>query len=179
MWVACKHSLGVLAALLHTDGPCALLTPMRYTTFILVLLCSKKLSPVAPYFSLAHASPGLGAHLCACNEQPLLFLHPHRTFSNEQQAAFFQLASDMLLESQAAGGPLAGVMFWGAAIGSGVWDDGYTIYLDVGLPDLSTPSDSDGDSGAPSDADGPPGPEAPPTVRGPTYVNEEGLDKFR
>ncbi|KAG1665668.1 hypothetical protein FOA52_005458 [Chlamydomonas sp. UWO 241] len=89
--------------------------------------------------------------------------------SAEQRAAFFQLALDQVLWSKATGGPLMGVMFWTAAIGSSVWDDGYAIYLDVWLP--TTPSPGDNASGAPA--------AGPPMERGPLYINTEGLDRFR
>ncbi|KAG1653551.1 hypothetical protein FOA52_003754 [Chlamydomonas sp. UWO 241] len=90
-------------------------------------------------------------------------------FTPEQRAAFLQLAYDQLLYAKANNGPLMGVMFWTVAIGK-VWDDGYTIYLDgVTLPSDQPPSGS-----PPSDT-----PPAPEIERGPVYVNEEGLDRFR
>ncbi|KAG1681517.1 hypothetical protein FOA52_014023 [Chlamydomonas sp. UWO 241] len=96
--------------------------------------------------------------------------------TTEQRAAFFQLSYDQaasscsyasqLLHSKATNGPL---MFWSAAIGK-VWDDGCTIFLDgVTLPSDQPPS------GSP-----PPDTPPPPEIeRGPVYINEEDLVRFR
>jgi hypothetical protein len=40
------------------------------------------------------------------------------TFTQEQRAAFFQLAYDQLLDAKANNGPLMGIMFWTVAIGA-------------------------------------------------------------
>ncbi|KAG1668430.1 hypothetical protein FOA52_015960 [Chlamydomonas sp. UWO 241] len=102
-------------------------------------------------------------------------------FTPEQRAAFFQLAYDQLLDSKANNGPLMGVMFWTVAIGK-VADDGYTIYLDVALPSDQPPPDSPPSDSPSSDyppSDYPPSGPAPEIERGPVYVNDEGLDRFR
>eukprot|EP00798_Chlamydomonas_sp_ICE-L_P026185 gene26185-11911_t len=54
-------------------------------------------------------------------------------YSDEERSAFFQMVSDQLVLSHATGGPLAGAMFWNAAIGY-MSDDGYNVYLDIDMP---------------------------------------------
>ncbi|KAL6746884.1 glycoside hydrolase superfamily [Haematococcus lacustris] len=88
-------------------------------------------------------------------------------FSTEQRAQLFQLVYDALVDSAKSGGALAGAMFWNAAIGSDVGDDGYNVYLDVGGGVM--PSRRLFGSGA--------GPGQP--VRQAVVANTEGLDAFR
>ncbi|KAG1665595.1 hypothetical protein FOA52_003242 [Chlamydomonas sp. UWO 241] len=107
-------------------------------------------------------------------------------FTPEQRSAFFQLAADQLLLSKANNGLLMGVLFWTAAIGTNVWDDGYVIYLDgVTLPLDQLSSDSPASKSPAPDATAAE-PDlrrrlgsAPEIDRGPEYVNKEGLDRFR
>ncbi|MEW5311635.1 MAG: hypothetical protein WDW38_003333 [Sanguina aurantia] len=51
-------------------------------------------------------------------------------YSLEQRSLLFQMVYDNLLAQKSSGGPMAGVLFWSAAI-EDVWDDGFNVYLDV------------------------------------------------
>lgn len=44
-------------------------------------------------------------------------------YSLEQRSLLFQMVYDNLVAQKSSGGPMAGVMFWSAAI-EDVWDDG-------------------------------------------------------
>jgi hypothetical protein len=51
-------------------------------------------------------------------------------FTPAQRTVLFRVVLDYLQWQQSVGGSFAGAMFWNAAIGSDVWDDGYNIYLE-------------------------------------------------
>jgi hypothetical protein len=74
--------------------------------------------------ALAHACRHLASGPCVTRHTRTL-TQPHAcpparlrsTFTQEQRAAFFQLAYDQLLDAKANNGPLMGIMFWSVAIG--------------------------------------------------------------
>lgn len=110
------------------------------------------------------------------------------TYTEAQRAAVFQVVYDYLRWQRSVGGALAGAMFWNAAIGSDVSDDGYNIYLDV--PDTTptttttTTSTSSGtqtttDTGTQTTTTTTTTAPTVETSRAPIVANNEGLDDFR
>ncbi|KXZ42518.1 hypothetical protein GPECTOR_139g674 [Gonium pectorale] len=99
-------------------------------------------------------------------------------YTMEQRVILFRLVADNLELMKRSGGPMAGAMFWNAAIGT-VWDDGYNVYLD-GPVEKPTPT------AAPTSAPGTSAPapttrtstSGPESSRAPIVANTETLTDF-
>ncbi|PNH10658.1 Mannan endo-1,4-beta-mannosidase 1 [Tetrabaena socialis] len=79
-------------------------------------------------------------------------------FTEAERVQLFRLTADLLEASKQSGGPLMGVMFWNAAIGT-VNDDGYNIYLDA---PITTPAPTAAPAAAPEGGAAPAGPAGEP-----------------